>query len=78
MKTPFGIEMQIVRRRMQTSLQNVASEFGLSRQGVLNIMRRNKDLVEQAKQQLREEAIDGIVRDATSLIEQEAKHGENG
>ena len=73
MKIPYGTEMQIVRRRMQTSLQETAREFGMSRAGVMNIMKRNKDIVDEAKSRMREDAIRGIIADATPNMQGASK-----
>lgn len=64
--TPYATEMKIVRRRLQVPLTQVAEEFGLTRAGIINIMKRNADIVAEAKAKMRQDTIDGIIADAKS------------
>jgi len=63
-RVPYGVEMQIVRRRMETDVKTVCAEFDVSPQLLNEIMKRNEDLVEEARRLIRQEVLEGIVSDA--------------
>ena len=66
MRIPFEVEVQIVRRRMETTVDVVAEEFGVSKLTVHNIMKRNPELVEQLKAQIRKEATEASPQPQTT------------
>lgn len=59
-KIPFKTEMQIVKRRLESTIDATAEEFGISRGAVIAVMKRNADIVEDAKRKMREDASDYI------------------
>ena len=63
-KIPFQTQMQIIRRRLQTTLQATCEEFGVSRSCIVNIMKRHEDIVDEVKARLRADAVEAIYEDA--------------
>ena len=57
MRIPYATEVQIVRRRMEATVEEVIEEFGISRGTLNNIMNRNKEFIEEIKADLRREAM---------------------
>lgn len=64
-KIPYAMELQIVRKRLQSTLQETIDEFGISRGGVRRVMVRNQDLVDEIKAELRASAKREILDDLT-------------
>ena len=62
-RLPYAVEMDIIRTRMKKSLLETAEQFGISRQGVRNVMARHKHLVDEAKEKMEREAVEGIIAD---------------
>ena len=60
-KLPFATELEIVRMRLKSTLQETADEFGISKQAVINVMARQANVVEEVKRQMEVAAIRKIV-----------------
>ena len=56
MRIPYAVEVRIVRRRLETDLDTVSEEFDVSKMTIQNVMKRNPDLVEQIKSEIRNAA----------------------
>ena len=57
MKIPYGVQMQICRRRMYASPTEIAEEFNLSTGAVFNVLRRNADVVDELEAFLRQKTV---------------------
>ena len=63
-QVPYRKTVEVIAYRLNHSLNETASKFGISRQAIIGIMHRNGDLVERLKTQIEQE----VVRDAKRSV----------
>ena len=75
MKIPYATELRIVRRRMEATVAEVVEEFGISRVTLHSIMKRNSELVDEIKAQMRKDAVHGTAEPASTEDAKEQNRG---
>ena len=61
-RVPYRRTVEVITYRLQNPLQETADHFGITRQTVINIVKRNPDLVERLKTQIEQEVARESVR----------------
>lgn len=65
-KLSYGVQMEIVRRRMWASPTEIAKAMKLSTGAVINCLTRNKDVLERFRKEVQEQALQAAIADAVA------------